>query len=284
MPQPRAWLNLILLLATVLTTLLVGADSTLMQGSIVRGLLSGWPFSLSILLILGAHELGHYFAAQWHGYPVSLPYFIPFPPPISPLGTMGALIVMSRPTASRRALFDIAAAGPLAGLLFAIPILIVGLAASEIAPLPSDQSYLLEGNSLLYAWLKRVILGASYPVAGVDVQLSQMAWAGWGGLLLTALNLLPVGTLDGGHIAYAVLGKRARWLFWPVIIALVGLSVWFATPMWIVWIGLLLLFGRRHARPLDDETKVGRGRVCLAFLLLLVFVLLFVPVPLRVVG
>jgi membrane-associated protease RseP (regulator of RpoE activity) len=184
---------------------------------------------------------------------------------------------------SRRALLDVGAAGPLAGLVFAIPILIYGLAISPVQPLPAEGGYTLEGNSALYALIKLAVKGQMLPTATHDVFLSQIAWAGWVGLLVTGLNLIPVGQLDGGHIAYALVGERARLLFWPVIFLLALMILVFGSLMWLVWIGLLFLVGRRHAVPLNDVTPLNRPRRWVAVATLLIFLLVFVPVPLRVI-
>lgn len=279
-PQPLKWkLNLLLFILTIGSTMLVGATDELSIGNFWPGILSGWPFSLSILTILGAHELGHYFAARYHKANASLPFFIPIP---TIIGTMGAFIALKEPMRNRRALLDVGAAGPLAGLVFAVPILLFGLATSEVGPLPTG-GYLLEGNSLFYAASKVLVLGKFYPVDGLDVSLNQVAWAGWCGLLVTGLNLLPVGQLDGGHMAYVLFGDWSKKFFWPVIIALVAVSFLVGTNMWWLWIGLLFLFGRNHAQPLDDVTPLDPTRRAIAIFTLIVFLLVFVPNPLRVI-
>jgi membrane-associated protease RseP (regulator of RpoE activity) len=230
---------------------------------------------------LGAHELGHYFAARYHKVPVTLPYFIPFPLP--PIGTMGAFIQLKAPVKNRRALFDVGAAGPLAGLVFAIPILLYGLYISPVETLP-NVSYMLEGNSILYAAAKILVKGQFYPTATQDVFLSSYAWAGWVGLLVTGLNLFPVGQLDGGHVAYVLFGSKARYFFWPVIIALATLGLLTGALTWLLWMGLLFVFGRRHAEPLDSVTELDPKRKALAIFTLLLFFLVFVPIPLQVVN
>jgi membrane-associated protease RseP (regulator of RpoE activity) len=280
------WLiNLGLFIATFLTTLFVGALSEMGAQEITEpalaDILLGLPYCLSLMLILGAHELGHYFAARYHKEPVSLPYFIPFPLP--PIGTMGAFIQLKAPVKNRRALFDIGAAGPLAGLVFAIPILLYGLYISPVEALPSGP-YMLEGNSVIYALLKILVKGQFYPTATHDVFLSSFAWAGWVGLLVTGLNLLPVGQLDGGHVSYVLFGSKARYFFWPVIIGLAALSLLTGAVTWLIWIALLFAFGRRHAEPLDGVTKLDSKRKALAIFTLLLFFLVFVPIPLQSVG
>ena len=200
------------------------------------------PFAISLLAILGAHEFAHYLAGRSHRTHVTLPYFIPFP--FSPFGTMGAFIQLKEPPKNKRVLLDIGIAGPLAGLVVAIPVLLYGLSLSRLQPITSSsgQIFTLEGNSLLYLLAKFIMFGkllpapASYgdlspilywvryfftshplPIGGMDVIIHPIAWAGWAGLLVTALNLIPAGQLDGGHVMYVLLGKRVRML-WPVIL------------------------------------------------------------------
>ncbi|MCP4427342.1 MAG: site-2 protease family protein [Chloroflexi bacterium] len=284
-PPPSKWgINLVLLIATILTTLYTGAlyEVEGVPELALRQLWLGWEFSLSIMLILGAHELGHYFAARYHKAPVSLPYFIPMPAEFSLIGTMGAFIRLKAPIKNRRALLDIGVAGPLAGMVFALPILWYGLATSSVGP-PPEGGYLLEGNSILYALSKIVIFGQMLPANGIDVSLNQIAWAGWVGLLVTGLNLIPVGQLDGGHVAYVLFGEKAKQLFWPVIISLGLLIVITNTPMWAVWIVLLTVFGRAHAEPLDDITPLDDKRRLVAIFTLILFVLVFIPVPFQIV-
>ena len=284
-PNSKWIINLVLLLATILSTLFIGALSEFATRGIdeIPGLGDLWlglPYSVSLMTILGAHELGHYFAARYHKVPVTLPYFLPLP--IPPIGTLGAFIRLKAPVMNKRALLDVGAAGPLAGLLFAIPILLYGLAISSVEPLPAG-GYTLEGNSILYALAKIVVKGQMLPNGQEDVFLSQVAWAGWVGLLVTGLNLIPVGQLDGGHIAYALFGKRARLFYWPVIITLIALVIFTKTYMWGVWVVLLFFLGRYHAEPLDDITPLDGRRRVLAFTSLALFLLVFVPIPLRIV-
>jgi Zn-dependent protease len=292
-PPPSNWrINLALLLLTIFSTLLVAASGEIANAAdtelgflelywlSIRNLWLGIPYSASILLILGAHELGHYFAARRHKVPVTLPYFIPFPLP--PFGTMGAAIRLKSPVKNRKALFDVGAAGPLAGLVVAIPILIIGLSMSPVETLP-DFAYSVEGNSVLYWLVKLVVKGQVLPSETQDVFLNQLAWAGWVGLFVTGLNLIPVGQLDGGHIAYTLFGKRARRLFIPAIVVLVALIVLTGTFMWGLWVLLLFVFGRVYAEPLDDVTPLDGRRRWLAFFTLALLIFVFVPIPLSFV-
>lgn len=279
-PPSNNWINLLLLIATILSTLYIGAVSETSSPTFHwSDLLLGIPFSLSIMLILGAHELGHYFAARYHKVAVTLPYFIPMP--LSIIGTMGAFIRLKSPFVNRRAMLDVGVAGPLAGMVFALPILIIGLLQSEVVPMNPAGEYLLEGNSLLYAGIKFLIFGQFLPNGNIDVQLGPLAWAGWVGMLVTGLNLLPVAQLDGGHIIYVLLGKTAKLLYWPIIIALLLLGLLLAESgfQWAIWIGLLLLFGNRHAEPLDDVTPLDPRRRAIAIFALILFILVFVPIP-----
>ncbi|MBI2955021.1 MAG: site-2 protease family protein [Chloroflexi bacterium] len=273
----RPWLALFLFLATLSSVLLVGSEQQEV-GVDPLALLSGWPFAASLLAILVAHEFGHYLVSRHFGVATSLPYFIPLP--LSLLGTLGAVIQMKAPPANRRQLLAIGAAGPLAGLAVALPLLVLGLKLSTVEAVPLGGSYLQEGNSLLYATIKMVMFGRLLPSGGQDVFLHPVAWAGWTGLLVTGLNLIPAGQLDGGHVVYALIGERARWLTWVVVAALIGLSVLWNG--WLLWAGLVFLFGRRHATPLDDVTRLRRGEQGLVIALLLILALVFTPIPLVV--
>lgn len=285
-PRSSNWLiNFVLLIATILSTMYIGAAIEFSIQELdgtpgIDDLLLGLPYCLSIMAILGAHELGHYFAARYHKVPVSLPYFIPLPLP--PFGTLGAFIRLKAPLTNKRTLLDVGAAGPLAGFFLAIPILLYGLSISPIQTLP--ESYSLEGNSVLYALAKIVVKGQMYPTGNEDIFLGQIAWAGWVGLFVTGLNLIPVGQLDGGHIAYALFGKRARFFYWPVLAALVLLIILTETYAWILWVVLLFIFGRVHAEPLDNLTALDKRRRLVAIFSLLLFVLVFVPTPLQLVA
>jgi len=277
----RPWVAIALFLLTLASVLFAGSEmvgGTRPEGWLSpRGLLSGWPFALSLLSILAAHEMGHYFVAHRFGIPVSLPYFIPMP--LNPLGTMGAVINMQGPPRDRRQLLAVGAAGPLAGLILAIPILILGLSLSEVRRIPGGP-VLIEGNSLLYILLKFLIFGRYLPSGGMDVFLHPVAFAGWAGLMVTGMNLIPVGQLDGGHIAYALLGSRyMRWLNRLIIAALVALG--FLWTGWFLWAGLLFLFSQRRTPLLDEVTQLDRPHQLLALLAILLFILTFAPIPMR---
>ena len=280
-PVGRPWVNVVLFVATVFSVMLAGMQQS--TGNFLADLFSGWPFAAGLLITLLTHEFGHYFAAQYHGVAATLPYFIPMP--LSVLGTFGAVINVKAPMRDRRALLDIGAAGPLAGLIVALPVLLIGLALSPVESMVGqctvEQPCWMEGNSLLYLGAKFLIHGRVLPGDGLDVMLHPLAFAGWAGILVTALNLLPVGTLDGGHIAHALLGDKARYLLYPILLILVVLGTYWNG--WWLWAGMLFVFGRRRARPLDDTTPLDGKRKAIAVLALVVFVLTFTPLPLIIV-
>ena len=283
--RTRSGINLLLFVLTVLSTLAAGC---LVNGSFPfvtfnpflqpLRLLDGVPFSFTLLAILGTHEFGHYFTARYHGASVSLPFFIPAPPPIFLFGTMGAVIRMRSPARDRNSLFDIAVAGPLAGLVVAVPALLLGLSWSKLGMLLPEHSGLTFGDSLLMRALTWLVFG-SIP-AGMDVFVHPVALAGWVGLFVTALNLFPVGQLDGGRIAYALFGPWHRQVSIATFVGLMALGAVFRSANWIVFAGLiLLLMGFHHPPPLDDLTPVSRRRYVLGVGCLILLILLIPPVP-----
>ena len=238
-------------------------------------LVGGFWYAFTIMLILFAHEMGHFFMSRKYGVPATLPFFIPFP--FSPFGTLGAVIKMRGRIWDRRALFDIGAAGPLLGLVFTIPAILIGLRLSRVVLLSRVEQQLIGlGDSLLFAFLQWLVLG-NIP-RGYDVVLHPVAYAGWVGLFVTALNLLPIGQLDGGHIVYALFGARAQ-----VIsrVALAGLAFicLFYNPGWLLLVILLLLFGVRHPPTLDEITPLDPRRRLIGILTLGVFFVSFTPIP-----
>lgn len=294
----RVWINVLLFLATLLSVLFIGAGYAMQDAGLateavsatdlLRNLYRGLPFAGTLMAILLAHELSHYFVARRYGSPVSLPYFIPLP--VGPIGTLGAVIVQRAPMRNRRALFDIGIAGPLGGLILAIPLLILGLSLSSVGTLPSDAaSFMQEGNSLLYVGLKYLVFGMILPGNGVDVWLHPVAFAAWIGLLVTMINLIPVGQLDGGHVAYALLGRRAWNLGYVIMGAMIVWGTWLTTTgndagsLWITWAFLNLFLNRRHPQPLDDATRLDWLRIGMGLLALVILVLLFMPAPLQIV-
>jgi membrane-associated protease RseP (regulator of RpoE activity) len=252
------------------------------QSTVNWNLLDGLPYAVSLLAILAAHELGHYITARRLGSPTSLPYFIPMP---FGLGTLGAVINMVAPPRNRRHLLAIAVAGPLSGLVVAVPVLFIGLKLSHIQPLPAGPlpdgaGYIMEGNSVLYAAMKYAVFGQFLPSNGLDVFAHQVAFAGWVGLLVTGLNLIPAGQLDGGHVVYALFGERiANILLWAVLAGLVVLA--FFWPGWVIWVLLIFFLGRVRAEPLDDLTQLTSRQRWLAIAAIAIFFLVFTPIPLR---
>jgi hypothetical protein len=279
--RPKWWLHWLLFAATLATTTWAGAlqaGVNLLQQPARFAV--GLPYSLGLLLILGAHELGHYFTARVHGIRVTPPYFIPVP---FALGTFGAFIKIKSVTPDRRALFDVAVAGPLAGLVFAIPALLIGLRFSHViagnTPAGLHEEGVNIGSSVLLAFLAKISLGAS-ALGGNRLQLHPLAFAGWLGLIVTALNLLPIGQLDGGHIAHALFGSRkAHGLSMVALAALFFLAL-FVWPGLMFWAFIVFFIAGTHDAPAaNDITTVDFPRMalgCFAFLLLL---LIIVPVP-----
>jgi membrane-associated protease RseP (regulator of RpoE activity) len=238
---------------------------------------AGLAFSLPLLAILLCHEMGHYLACRTHRLDATLPYFLPVP---FGIGTFGAFIRIRTPLSNKRELFDVGASGPLAGFLVAIPVLALGIALSRISPEIPKGSYIEFGEPLLFKLLAFLIHG---PLPdGASLNLHPTGYAGWWGLLVTALNLLPFGQLDGGHVTYSVLGQWQRRLAWPLLLVLVGLGfVWIG---WWVWAVLALVMGARHPRVLDEPVKLDPKRLWLALACLLIFALCFCPEPIRFVD
>jgi Zn-dependent protease len=315
-PKPsNPWINLIFFILTGLSVIFAGtlfeytgpisSDLQVILPHVLPALTRGAYFAISLLAILLAHEFGHYLAARFHHSAVTLPYFIPFP--LSPFGTMGAFIQLKEPPRNKRILLDIGLAGPLAGLVVAIPVLLLGLYLSDLGQLPrsvpAGQALPLEGNSIFYLvtkylvfnrwlpapvsyngvnpliyWIQYIFTGRPAPFGGQDVLLHPVAWAGWSGLLVTSLNLIPAGQLDGGHALYVLLGRRARAILPIVLFALVALG--FVWPGWWLWAAIVFFLGRVFAEPLDQITPLDAKRKLIAAGGLLLFFLLFIPIPL----
>jgi membrane-associated protease RseP (regulator of RpoE activity) len=284
----RTRVNVVLFLLTVLSTFAAGA---LPIGAIPFvnfnpleepiDVLHGLQFAGTLLAILVTHEFGHYFTARFYGASVSLPFFIPVPPPFL-FGTLGAIISMRSPTRDRNSLFDIAVAGPLAGFAVALPALWVGLRWSRVGMLPEGGSVSF-GDSLLTSLVTYLRFG-SIP-EGQDVFIHPVALAAWVGLFVTALNLFPVGQLDGGRIAYALFGARHRAVSIGTFFALLTLGAVAGSPNWVVFAGLVfLLVGFHHAPPLDDLTPLSPGRYAVGLFCLVLLILLIPPVPIQVFG
>lgn len=312
-PKPaRVSVNIILFILTVLSVLWIGqqpegappSDPGGLALYLFKTLLSGWPYALSLMSILLAHEFGHYLMSRHHKTRATLPYFIPLPFP--PLGTMGAAIVMQGTPKNKRVLFDIGVAGPLAGMVIAIPVLLLGLHLSHLDVVrPVGGMIEMEGNSILYLlakyitfqkllpaptsfgglteagyWIRYFFTGRPIPIGATDVFIHPVAFAGWAGLLVTALNLIPAGTLDGGHVVYSWFGDKAARAFPIILLALLALGL--SWSGWWIWAALLLWLGRVHAEPLDQITPLDPTRLVIAALTILLFILTFSPVPFAV--
>ncbi len=236
-------------------------------------LLRGLPYSATLLLILGAHELGHYFASRRWGVEATLPYFIPAP---TLFGTFGAVIRIRGPILNRRALLDVAVAGPLAGMAVALPAALIGLWMSRVVMLGGGGLGL--GESLLFKAVTWSVLGVPQP--GEIILLHPVAFAGWCGFLVTSLNLIPAGQLDGGHIVYALLGRWHRLLSNTVGVVLIGMAYWW--PGWLLWAAVALFLGRRHPPLYDEGENLGRGRRFLGYSCIILMLLTFTWIPLQI--
>lgn len=292
-PRQRLWLHVLLFLATLFTTTLVGAH---MQFNFSHNLpffevnslseiyapgLRGWwafatglPFSLTLLTILMAHELGHYLACVYYGVDATLPFFLPSPMPVS--GTFGAFIRIRSSIPNKKVLFDIGVAGPLAGFVFLLPALGVGLAFSKVIPGINHQGMLQLGVPPLQ-WLAQVLIFPGR--AAADIYLHPVARAAWVGIFATSLNLLPAGQLDGGHVVYALLGRAHKWITWLLIAALVPMGGFFWKGWWF-WAVMLFFLARRHP-PVWDTESIGRSRAQLGLLALVIFFLCFSLSPIN---
>ena len=290
--QDRVWLHVLLFALTIASTTLVGANqyagflddfrrSGVLPMPVPALLLRGLWYSGTILAILGCHELGHYFACRYYAVDASLPFFIPVPFLLT--GTMGAFIRIREQIPSKKMLFDIGIAGPIAGFMVAVPALFIGMAMSHVVKLPTNAGDMLElGEPLLFQFGSWVMWGTQ--PEGYSLNLHPMAFAAWFGMLATALNLFPIGQLDGGHVAYSVLGPRwSTYLTYAMIGVAVALSVF--AYSWIVWtvmiVAMLFAFGPRHPRVFDEEVRLDRTRLLLAAFAVVMFILCFTPAPIR---
>ncbi|MCC6502566.1 MAG: site-2 protease family protein [Deltaproteobacteria bacterium] len=279
--RPKVLLPATLFIATVITTVISGA---LYQGADILAdpwsLLKGVPFSLSLLLILGTHELGHFIASRRHGVTTTLPTFIPGPPFPPMIGTFGAVIRIKSPITTKSALVDIGAAGPLAGFVVAIFVTWWGLGHSAIIPKSMASGSLGLGSSLIFHALSYITIG---PLPAThDVLLHPVAFAGWIGFFVTAMNLLPIGQLDGGHIIYSLLGARHR-LFSMLMIGALAVLGAFTWPGWFVWAALIMIIGIWHPPVEDQNEPMDPKRRLIALSALAVFVLTFMPTPFYIV-
>jgi len=279
--RPKVFLPAILFVITVITTTLAGA---LQQGADVLAdpwsLAKGVPFSLSLLLILGTHELGHFLASRRHGITTTLPTFIPGPPFPPMIGTFGAVIRIKSPITTKAALVEIGASGPLAGFVVAIFVTWWGLDHSIVIPRSAASGSLGLGSSLIFHALSYITVG---PIPAThDVSLHPVAFAGWIGFFVTAMNLLPIGQLDGGHIVYSLLGARHR-LFSMLMIAALAVLGALTWPGWFVWAALILIIGIWHPPIEDQREPMDPKRRLIAASALAVFVLTFIPTPFYII-
>ena len=289
--QNRWWLHLTLFALTAASTIYTGvghyvgfiADFQPLQRlpmPIDQLLVRGLWYSGTVIAILGCHELGHYAACRYYDVDASLPYFLPMP--LLMTGTLGAFIRIREPLPSKRVLFDVGIAGPIAGFIVAVPALFIGLSMSRLVPMPPPQFVAgTLGEPLLFRLAERMIFGS--PPDTLTLNLHPMAFAAWFGLLATALNLFPIGQLDGGHVSYAVLGRRSTSVTVAMICVTIGLS--FVSVSWIMWsvlmVAMLVAFGPRHPVTPDDHVPLNCARLALAFRALAMFVVCFTPAPMQ---
>jgi membrane-associated protease RseP (regulator of RpoE activity) len=289
--KDRVWLHVALFLFTVGTTTIAGAnhyygfltDFVNFSIGLSAGqlLLRGLWYSCTILAILGTHELGHYLACRYYRVDASLPFFLPVP--LLWTGTLGAFIRIREPIPSKRVLFDIGVAGPIAGFLVAVPALLIGLSLSHVVRLPDkfEMDVVSLGEPLIFRGASWLIFGT--PPDGYSLNMHPMAFGAWFGLLATALNLIPIGQLDGGHISYAVLGRRSTIVTLASI--LTALVLTYFSMSWLVWTVLMMVmlfaYGPHHPRTVDEHVPLDPARKWLAFAALVILVLCFTPVPLE---
>lgn len=274
----RRWINVVLAIATFITTMVVysfffGANPINNLSDVLQGI----PFAIAIMTVLGAHEAGHYLVAKKHGMHTSLPYFIPFP---SIIGTMGAIIKHRGPIPSRKALFDVGVSGPLIGLFVSIIVTVIGLLLPPIQRIPDSDHQALLGIPLLFEFIASIV-----PTSESSV-MHPVAFAGWVGMLVTALNLIPAGQLDGGHVLRAMLGEKASHVstIMPFLLISLGFYVTYFQNrdgfLWVLW-GLFLSFfaAAGHPKPLNDEVPLGKGRMALGILAFILGLLSLTLVP-----
>jgi membrane-associated protease RseP (regulator of RpoE activity) len=291
-PRPSAWQrwgrSVVLFVVTACSIFLAGAlDAVEIPGHAL--LVFNWREGLALLVglvsILLAHEMGHYLACRYHGVDATLPHFIPSPwfpalgwsfwQPLSMVGTFGAFIRIRSPIPSRRALFDIGVAGPLAGFLVCLPVLWLGIQAAVVRPLDPDRGGIFLGEPLLFRWVSLAVHGTV--ADDHTLVIGKLGLAAWFGLLVTALNLMPIGQLDGGHVTYALLRDRAHAI--SRVASWVCVALVYFGPSWILWAVLVRVVGRRHPPTRDDFEPVGRARMAVGVLSLAVLVVCFVPDP-----
>lgn len=277
MTKTKLLIHLLLFIITFFSTLFAGA----MQAgvNVIENpdmIHKGFPFALTLMMILLAHELSHYFASKRHRVKATLPYFIPAP---TIIGTFGAFIKMKSPISTRKALLDIGVSGPLAGFMISLIVSIIGLSYSSIVSLKEVKGGISLGDSLLFSILSNIIL--DYRPGVQDILLHPIAFAGWIGFFVTSINLLPIGQLDGGHIAYALFGEKHDYLskLFVLLMLLFGLFIWAG---WAVWAILLLILGLRHPPILYSEIPLDGKRRFIGWLSFIILVMTFIPVPFKI--
>ncbi len=293
--KQRTWLNILLFVITVVSCFLVGLTwsinyvyaEDIVNGSIGSIGLEDFmnpdvialslAYAMVLIGILLAHEMGHYLTCRFYRIDATLPYFIPFPPP-SPIGTMGAFIKIRSPITRKQQLFDVGVAGPLAGFVLALPAMVYGLSLSKAVPPIPEEGSIIFGEPLLFKLLSDAIFKGA--PENFDLILHPVAFAGWIGALVTALNLFPIGQLDGGHVVYALFGKGSRKFARPVLAAFVVMGVFFWVG-WFVWAILIGFIGLKHPRIWDEDVPISAGRRWVAFLVVLIFIFSFIPDPIK---
>jgi membrane-associated protease RseP (regulator of RpoE activity) len=287
--QDRRWLHALLLLLTVVSTTWVGMGhyESYATDFGVRALDLGWAqlavrglwYSATILGILGCHELGHYLACRYYDVDASLPFFLPVP--LVMTGTLGAFIRIREPIPSKRTLFDIGIAGPIAGFVIAVPALFIGLSLSRVVVFPPDLAGVSLGEPLLFKAASYLMYG--HTADGYTINLHPIAFAAWFGMLATSLNLFPIGQLDGGHISYAVLGRKSSYVTLVMVGCAVVLTIF--SRSWLVWTVLMIVmlwrFGPHHPRTVDEDVPLDRRRMLVALFAVVMFILCFTPAPIE---
>jgi membrane-associated protease RseP (regulator of RpoE activity) len=269
-------LHLFLLIVTLLSTMLAGAIQEGVNPIVQPHLIyKGLPFSLTLMLILGTHEIGHYLTSKKNGVIATLPYFIPAP---SLLGTFGAFIKMKSPIPNRKALLKIGVSGPIAGFIIALPATIIGLYLSEVREPSQMKGGVSLGSSLLLSFLTKTILGVTDETA--DILLHPIAFAGWIGLFVTALNLLPMGQLDGGHIIYSLSTRGHNYLSWVIFISLIPLG--FFWEGWLFWVAAVFVLGLRHPQLIDESMPLDMSDKILGIIAIIIFIITFIPIPFKI--
>lgn len=233
---------------------------------------NGFSYGIAVISILFAHEMGHYLACRFYKIKSTLPFFIPIPAPFNPFGTMGAVIKMEGRLPNRKALFDMGVAGPLSGLFVTIIVLIWGFQL----PVEASKLDIPLGSSLLFQWLNRLITAGD----NLTIYRNAVTFAGWVGLFVTSLNLLPIGQLDGGHIIYAMLGLKSKYIYRTVLILFAVNAAFY--PPWVLFLILLTTFGLKHPAPMDDQLEIGWKRRALGIFTFIIFIISFMPFPFNI--